>query len=134
MAQTGWQLAADLSDLKVIGVVDLPMLAYTYAAANQSVHATSDTDPDAFARPGGGGWDDVYATWTGLRNQLQDAFGNTANILEDLGATMVHVVDAYTATDTQAATSLASQWKDGPPGLNSLERQPEGPPPAVTIS
>jgi hypothetical protein len=133
VAQKGYQLAADLSNLKVVGDVDLPMLAFTYAVLNNSVASTTDYQAEAFASPGGG-TDQAFEGWTWLRDQLQNVLGETAYTLDITGQVVSHIVDAYRATDTTAAQDLDNVlWKDGPPLSPSEKQPPPGAPPDVVI-
>ena len=52
MAQSGWQFAADLSEFEIVGAVDLPAMAYTFAALNNAINGTAGHDHDAFSMEG----------------------------------------------------------------------------------
>jgi hypothetical protein len=133
MAKKGWELAVDLSQLRLVGEVDLPMMVYTYSALNNKVAGTADQDSAAFqARGGGGGFDQVAGEWTALRDRFQNILGRTANAMDAAGQAVVHIVAAYVASDTGARDSLASAWRDGPPG-DPNEKVPGSPPPVVRI-
>ena len=134
MAKTGWQLAADLSQLKVVATVDLPMLGFNYAELNRAVAGTAEQETEAFVQPiGSGGMDQVFGEWTSLRDQLQNILGRTANVLQATGQVLAHIVDVYAATDRDAARSLESVWRNGPPQLDPTEQVPPGPPPDVDL-
>ena len=133
MSLKGSQLAADLSQLKLIGVVDLPTLAYIYAEMNNVVADTAN-DADAFAQPSSVS-NQVGPIWTAVRDRLQNILGNTATALDDAGRAVLHIVDAYAATDAEAAQALDKIWIDGPPEamLVPAELLPPGPPAPVKL-
>jgi len=129
----GWQFAAELSQLRIIGRVDLPAMSATYAAMNQAVNSTTNGEASAFQAPGGG-TAASHGVWSALRDDLQNILGNTAMNLLDAGVAVEHVVDAYTATDDEAARSLQTVWANGQtPGLQEAEEKfsPGAPPPVV---
>jgi hypothetical protein len=77
-------LVADLSQLLAMGTLDLPHLAYAYARCNRDVAGTAAGDALAFGggyspKGDGGTTGTVHALWSGLRNTLQDAIGETAS-------------------------------------------------------
>jgi hypothetical protein len=120
--------------LKVVGSVDLPAMAYTFAALNNIIDGTSGHDNDAFGREGFGDLDQVYPEWSELRDSLQNIFGRTATNIQTAGNVVLHVVEAYAATDEEAKRSLDSIWKQGPPpSLHEGENPPPGEPPAVVL-
>jgi hypothetical protein len=123
MALQGWQFAAELSDLRTVGRVDLPAIGYTYAAMNHAVASTQDGEESAFAAPGGG-TTAAHAAWASLRDDLQNFLGRTAQTMHAAGVTVEHIVDAYAATDAGAAASLHSAWDQGQtPALTQTETQ-----------
>lgn len=129
----GWQFAAELSQLRVVGRVDLPTLSSTYASMNQAVDSTAGGEAAAFQAPGGG-TAASHAVWSSLRDDLQNILGKTANNLLDAGVVMEHIVEAYTATDEGARTSLESAWANGQtPDLQEAEEKfsYSAPPPVV---
>jgi hypothetical protein len=129
----GWQFAAELSHLRVVGRVDLPALSSTYASMNQAVNGTAGAEAAAFQAPGGA-TASSQAGWSALRDDLQNVFGSTANSLLDAGVVIEHIVDAYIATDEAARTSLESAWANGKtPDLQAVEEQfsRSAPPPVV---
>ncbi|MEU4219694.1 hypothetical protein [Actinoplanes sp. NPDC026623] len=130
----GWQFAAELSQLRIVGRVDLPALSSTFAAMNRAVDSTAAGEAAAFQAPGGG-TAATHAVWAALRDDFQNVLGNTATGILNAGVAIEHVVDAYVATDEAARTSLESAWANGQtPGLQEAEeRFVQGPPPAVVI-
>jgi hypothetical protein len=119
----GWQFAAELSHLRIVGRVDLPELSFTYASMNQALNSTAAGEAAAFQAPGGG----VAASragWAELRDDLQNIFGQTSTHLIDAGVVVEHVVDAYVASDEGARTGLEAAWATGPPpGLYEDEEE-----------
>ena len=130
----GWQFGAELSQLRIIGRVDLPAMSYTYASMNQAVNSTVSGEAAAFQAPGGG-TAASHGVWSGLRDDLQNILGSTATNLLDAGVAIEHVVDAYAASDDAARDSLEAAWANGQtPGLQDAEEQfTPGPPPPVVI-
>lgn len=129
----GWQFAAELSQLRVVGRVDLPAMSATYARMNQAVDSTTAGEPAAFQAPGGG-VAASRAVWAELRDDLQNIFGNTATAMLEMGVVMEQVVDAYIATDEAARTSLNAAWANGQtPDLQAAEQAftQDAPPPVV---
>jgi hypothetical protein len=130
----GWQFAAELSQLRVVGRVDLPALSSTYASMNHAVNSTASGEAAAFQAPGGvtAG---SHAGWSALRDDLQNILGRTATSLLDAGVVIEHIVDAYVATDDAARTSLESAWASGQtPDLQEAEEKfSNGAPPPVVI-
>jgi hypothetical protein len=134
MAPHGWQLAVDLSELKVVGSVDLPAMAFTFAALNNLLDGTAAHDKAGFDSVSSGGFDQVYPQWSQLRNSLQNILGKTATNIEAAGTVVLHIVEAYRVSDGEARQSLDSVWKNGlPPSLQHGERPPPGAPPAVVL-
>lgn len=132
MAPSGWQFAAELSELRIIGRVDLPAMAYTFAALNNSINGTAANDNAAFALEGRGGFDQVYRDWAHLRDSLQNLFGATSTNVQAAADVVLQIVDAYASTDQAAKQSLESAWANGQtPGLQAGEHLPPGPPPAI---
>ncbi len=123
MSLSGYQLAADLSELKMIGAVDLPQLEHTYFTLNRAVANTADRDEVAFQQPDGG-MCQVRGPWSSLRDDLALVLGMVANNLDTAGAVMLHIVEAYAASDAAAATSLEQAWRNGPPIVDPAERPP----------
>jgi len=135
MALSGYQLAADLSELMAIGKVDLPALGATYAGLNHAVNTTTDHDIAAFSMPGGAGMSAAYQSWSDLRYEMRNIFGTTANNMQTAATVMIHVVEAYAASDQGAADSLHAAWKDGPPvnAVDKDEKIPPGDAPEVVV-
>jgi hypothetical protein len=130
----GWQFAAELSQLRVVARVDMPALSATYAKMNQAVDSTAGGEAAAFQAPGGG-VSASYGVWAGLRDDLQNIFGNTANAFTQTGVVLEHIVEAYIATDEGARTSLNAAWADGQtPDLQAAELDfSTDPAPAVVL-
>lgn len=129
----GWKFAAELSQLRVVGRVDLPTMASTYASMNQAVNSTAGGEAAAFAAPGGT-TAASHAAWSALRDDLQNILGKAANNFRDAGVLMEHIVDAYTATDEAARKSLEAAWANGrKPDLLEAEEtfSYRAPPPVV---
>jgi hypothetical protein len=128
----GWQFAAELSQLRIVGRVDLPALSFTFAAMNRAVDSTAAGETAAFQAPGGG-TAVSHAVWAALRDDFQNVLGDTAMNVLDAGVTIEHIVDAYLATDEAARTSLEAAWANGqPPSLQEAEEKfTQSPPPAV---
>jgi hypothetical protein len=124
------QFGAELSALRLIGEVDLPMLAYTYAVCNNNVAGTASSDPAAFTPRENGGNNDVGAEWTALRDRLQNILGHTSNTLTQTAQVIMHIMRTYEATDAESARYVADAWGDGAPG-RSTEVAPGSPPPVV---
>lgn len=120
----GRQFAAELSQLRIVGRIDLPALGWTYASLNNAVAATAGREAAAFQAPGGGAAPSM-AAWTELRDRLQNILGQTGANLQDAGVVIEHIVDEYAETDTAARDSLAAAWKPGtiPPGLVGSEEK-----------
>jgi hypothetical protein len=132
MAPSEWQFAAELSELRIIGKVDLPAMAYTFAALNNSINATAANDNAAFALEGRGGYDQVCRDWSALRDSLQNLFGGTSTNVQTAADVMLQIVDAYASTDEAAKQSLESAWGNGKtPALQQGETPPPGPAPAI---
>jgi hypothetical protein len=114
---------ADLNDLRVIGAIDLPMLAYAYALLNNAVAGTASADTDAFRTEPGGPPSLVTEVWRDLRDELQNVLGLTAENLHNAGQIVLHIVQAYADTDESAAAALRDAWQDGiPPDTAGNER------------
>ncbi|MFG2039122.1 hypothetical protein [Dactylosporangium sp. NPDC048998] len=113
MSLKGHDLAVDLSRLRMIGTVDLPLMAYVYASLNNLV-ADSANDAAAFAQPVVAS-DQAGPIWTELRNLLQNALGNTSAVLDETGHTILRIADLYAETDAAAAQELNNVWAGGPP-------------------
>jgi hypothetical protein len=129
----GWQFAAELSQLRIVGRVDLPALSATYAAMNRAVDGTAGGEAAAFQAPGGG-VAASRAVWSALRDDFQNVLGTTATNVLDAAVTIEHIVDAYIAADDQARASLQAAWSDGQtPGLQEAEESflHRVPPPVV---
>jgi hypothetical protein len=133
MAESGWQFAADLSELRTVGAVDLPSMAYTFAALNNVVNKTNSADSSAFAWSSGG-MSQAYSPWSQLRDSLQNLLGKTSQNLEEAGQAVVQIVQTYADSDSAAKQSLQAAWRDGntPPLLDG-EYPPPGPAPAVVL-
>ncbi|MEU8236405.1 hypothetical protein AB0C12_43010 [Actinoplanes sp. NPDC048967] len=130
----GWQFAAELSQLRIVGRVDLPALSSTFAAMNRAVDSTAGGETSAFQAPGGGSAAS-HAVWTALRDDFQNVLGNTATNILDAGVTIEHIVDAYLTTDEAARTSLEAAWANGQtPNLQEAEEKfAQNTPPTVVI-
>jgi hypothetical protein len=133
MTVTSLQLAADLTDLKFVATVDVPMLAYTFARLNAILYNSRFEDLFAFDQSDPS-VDPVGPAWQGMRDDLQDILGNTARVLDDVSAALLHVVDAYAASDHQAGDILTQVWRNGPPELATGEALPPGLAPTVFLS
>lgn len=134
MALQGWQFAAELSQLRIVGRVDLPELGFTYAAMNNAVAGTQDDEQWAFAAPGGG-TAVARGVWSSLRDDLQNLLGQTANAMHAAGTTIEHIVDAYAAADTEAGNALNSAWANGQtPNLTDAETGFHREPPHVVLT
>src|SRR4051812_8880285 len=112
MAMEGWEFAAELSQLRIVGRVDLPALGSTFAAMNRAVAGTAAGETAAFQAPGGG-TAASHAVWSALRDEFQNVLGATATNMVDAGITIEHVVDAYATTDDTARASLEAAWANG---------------------
>lgn len=132
MVASGWEFAADLSDLKTVGVVDLPAMAYTFAALNNVVDRTIGNDSNGFAWESGG-MSQVYAPWSQLRDDLQNLLGQTSQNIQAAAAAIVQIVDAYASTDAAAADSLNAAWDSGQLPLVEGEHAAPGTPPEVVL-
>jgi hypothetical protein len=130
----GWQFAAELSQLRIVGRVDLPALSSTFAAMNRAVDSTTSGEAAAFQAPGGG-TAASHAVWAALRDEFQNVLGTTAMNLLEAGVTVEHVVDAYAATDDAARASLEAAWANGQsPSLQEAEEKfTQNPPPSVVL-
>jgi hypothetical protein len=129
----GWQFAAELSQLRVVGQVDQPALGWTYASMNRAVDSTASGQAAAFQAPGGG-VAASEAAWSALRDDLQNVLGRTAGSLQDAAVTVLHIVQAYAAADAAARGSLESAWANGQtPGLLEAEEKfsYHAPPPVI---
>ncbi|BCY13193.1 hypothetical protein [Actinoplanes sp. L3-i22] len=114
MTETGWRLAADLSELRMVGQVDLPALSYTYSALNNMIDDTAGADAAAFSWSAGG-WSQAYEPWAELRNSFQELLGKTSENMDIAGGAVLRIVDHYAAADDEAAAALRSAWQNGPP-------------------
>lgn len=130
----GWEFAAELSQLRIVGRVDLPALSSTFAAMNRAVAGTAAGETAAFQAPGGG-TAASHAVWAALRDDFQNVLGTTSLNILDAGVTVEHVVEAYLATDEAARTSLEAAWANGQtPSLQEAEEKfVQNPPPTVVI-
>jgi hypothetical protein len=117
MASSGHELGADLIQIKMIGTVDLPALGHTYTTIGSAIASTA-SDSGAFARQGGPNL--IAGPWTALRDQLLGIFAGTADNLQATSAVMIHIVEAYAATDSAAANTVAGAWRDGQPSPDQL--------------
>jgi hypothetical protein len=132
MAESGWKFAADLSDLRMVGAVDLPAMAFTFAALNNAVDKTEAGDSDGFAWQSGG-MSQAFGPWAELRDSLQNLLGQTSQNLEVAAQAVLQIVETYAATDAEAAASLNAAWNGGPPPLLDGEYAPPGPAPTVVL-
>jgi hypothetical protein len=132
MAESGWKFAADLSDLRMVGAVDLPAMAYTFAALNNVVDKTEAGDSNGFQWQSGG-MSQVFGSWAELRDSLQNLLGQTSQNLEVAAQAVLQIVETYAATDASARDSLNAAWNDGPPPLLDGEYAPPGPAPTVVL-
>ncbi len=128
MSETGWRLAAELSDLRMIGQVDLPAISYTYSALNNMVDDTAGNDAAAFSWSAGG-WSQAYGPWAELRNAYQEILGKMSENMDLAGGAVLRIVDRYAATDDEAAASLRSAWANTTPPLLDGEYIVPGPHP-----
>ncbi|GIE84609.1 hypothetical protein [Actinoplanes regularis] len=129
----GWELAADLSELKIVGSIDLPTIGYTYATMNQAINGTAAYDRAAFETPGGG-IAATQAVWSALRSDLQTILGRTANNMQQAAAVITNAVAAYAEYDQAAGQSLYEAWSNGQqPGVVDTEAKyvHQSPPPVV---
>jgi hypothetical protein len=132
MAESGWKFAADLSDLRMVGAVDLPAMAFTFAALNNVVDKTEAADDAGFAWQSGG-MSQAFSPWAQLRDSLQNLLGQTSQNLETTAQAVLQIVETYAATDAEAAASLNAAWNGGPPPLLDGEYAPPGPAPTVVL-
>jgi hypothetical protein len=132
MAESGWKFAADLSDLRMVGAIDMPSMGYTFAALNNVVDQTQSGDNNAFGWQSGG-MSQAFGPWSQLRDSLQNLLGQTAQNLETAAQAVLQIVEAYAVTDTEARDSLNAAWGNGPPPLLDGENAPPGPPPTVVL-
>jgi hypothetical protein len=114
MSLKGPYLAADLSELMMIGTVDLPTLAYVYAEMGRRL-AVSNEDGPAFAVAGASGSDQVGVAWTALRDRLEGILSGTSQALSAAGDTILYIAQQYENTDQDAKASLQSVWANGVP-------------------
>jgi hypothetical protein len=130
----GWQFAAELAQLRIVGQVDLPALSWTYASMNKAVDSTAGQEGAAFQAPGGG-VAASQAAWSALRDDLQNILGKTANNVQDAAVAVGHIVDAYAESDHAARDSLNAAWSNGQtPGLVEAEVSfARDNPPAIVI-
>jgi hypothetical protein len=134
MGPTGEQFIADLNELRIIGAMDLPMLGYTYAKVNNAIAGTAGVDSAAFQTSAGGTPSRIADIWRDLRDELQTILGRTAENMHSAGQTVLHIAEAYAATDHSAVAALQHAWQDGrPPGTTEGEHIPAEQPPAVQI-
>jgi hypothetical protein len=134
MGVTGPEFMADLDDLHIIGAMDLPMIAYTYAVVNNAVAGTADHQASAFETSEGGTPSRITGAWPDLRDQLQNILGRSAQHLHSAGATVLHIAQAYADSDTESASILRKVWESGlSRGAVGSERTP-GEPPAFKIA
>ncbi|MGI5238576.1 hypothetical protein [Dactylosporangium sp. CA-139066] len=131
MSLKGHDLAVDLSQLRMIGTVDLPLMAYVYASLNNLVVDSAD-DAVAFAQPAVAS-DQAGPVWTELRNVLQNALGNTSTVLDEAGHTILRIADLYAETDGAAAQELNSVWAGGTPAQLHLDGEVPVPGPPAPI-
>jgi hypothetical protein len=114
MSLKGPYLAADLSELRMIGTVDLPMLAYVYEEMSSNI-AGANEDASAFAVPGASGNDQVGIAWTALRNRLESILDKTSEALSAAGNTILYIAQQYEDADQDAKASLERVWANGVP-------------------
>lgn len=119
MSNSGAELGADLVDLKIISMVDLPALEYTYTVLNNAI-VTSADDPGAFQVSSGTGMSQTYGPWTSVRDELLNVFSTTASNVRVAGMTLNHIITMYAESDAEAARALNGAWENGPP-TNKLE-------------
>jgi hypothetical protein len=126
---TTGEFTADLNDLRIIGAMDLPMLGYTYAMANNAVAGTVGADILAFAVEDGGPPSVIADVWIDLRNELQKILGLTAENMLSAGRIVLHIAQAYEDTDTAVGAAIRAAWQGGmPPDTVGGERIPPEPP------
>ncbi|MFI1989080.1 hypothetical protein [Actinoplanes sp. NPDC020271] len=128
MPETGWRLAAELSELRMVGQVDLPAISYTYAALNNMIDDTAGNDAAAFSWSTGG-WSQVYEPWNELRSAYQEVLGKMSENIDLAGGALLRIVDHYAATDDEAADALSRSWTNSTPPLLDGEYIVAGPHP-----
>jgi hypothetical protein len=142
MAVTGQHLAADLARLMALGGTDLPQLASLYARLNREVAGTSANDLNAFGggeaytgvsggRGAGGSLGDLYQTWSGLRDLLQDVLASTATSVQAAGEAVVSIARSYAETDGVSAADIRSAGA-ALPRFDTVDELPTGPVSVIT--
>ena len=119
MSVTEQQFTSDLNELRIIGKMDLPMLALIHAKVNNAVASTSGVDSAAFETSAGGPSSRITDIWRDLRDELQTILGRSAKNLETAGHTICHIADTYAIADGFARDALRSAWRDGTPPLTA---------------
>ncbi len=102
MPDTGKELAVDLRELLMVARVYLPDVAEAYVSANRHVAGTAETNSYSYGTDQGA----VHPYWTMLRDEFQRILATTADNLIDTAAALERVVNAYCATDAEAAAEL----------------------------
>ncbi|WP_436536409.1 hypothetical protein [Actinoplanes sp. HUAS TT8] len=128
MSETGWRLGAELSELRMVGQVDLPAISYTYAALNNMVDDTASNDAVLFSWSAGGS-SQAYEPWNKLRSAYQEILGKMSENMDVAGGAVLRIVDHYAATDDEAAAALRSAWTNTTPPLLDGEYLVAGPHP-----
>jgi hypothetical protein len=130
------QFTADINDLLIIGRMDLPLLATTYAEVNNAVASTAGSQTAAFQVSVGGPASLIAALWQDLRDDLQNILGHSAENLFSAAQTVVHIAETYEQTDTDAGRAiLEAAWDSGnPPGAVAGEHIPADQPPDIQIA
>ena len=111
---------ADLERLFELGTRDLPDIAYIYARLNRDVAGTGNGDMDVFSGFSSGGpsavgvdgTSQVYAKWSALRNDLQDALGYAATNVTDAADAVISIMKAYAYQDLDNAQQILKHWTD----------------------
>ncbi|MGH3715927.1 MAG: hypothetical protein ACRDT4_21070 [Micromonosporaceae bacterium] len=89
----------DMRELLVVAREKLPDVAGKYLAANRDV---ADTGYASNPWPGSR----VHTYWSDLRDEFQKILGRTADNVADTAAALERVVEAWSATDEEAARIL----------------------------
>jgi hypothetical protein len=131
--------AAELNQLRAVGKVTLPHLAWTYATLNNRVAETAGYDNAAFAAcPATAGWaqDRLHGSWTSLRDRLQDILARSAQTFDAAADAMVELAAVHEATDAHAAAEVRAAWRDGAPDsvVSRIDDRVLPPPPPRVIT
>ncbi|MGH8876603.1 MAG: hypothetical protein ACRD0P_04550 [Stackebrandtia sp.] len=129
---SGAPLGAKLKDLLIVATDKIPAMASIYGDSNGKLAKTSEGQNDAFyqheASPamGGGEISRIYGSWTILRDELQDVFGQTQTNLNDTATTMVEVVNSYARDDDAAEKGLRTAHEGNNDDAYHPEHNPKG--------